>query len=154
MSEHLSLQLSKIIRAPRSRTFEAWTRPEDLLCWFAPGAMKASSIDVEPTVGGTFRWVMQGPSPRTGENMTIAFTGTFQEIVPNELLKFSWQSEGNVEDPTVVTVIFTDVDGGTEVVLLHERIGNSDIYNRNKLGWSSMLDKLGMLVDRAFANAV
>lgn len=153
MSENLSLQMSKIIKAPRSRAFEAWTRPEDLLYWFAPGAMKAASIDVDLTVGGSFRWAMQGPSPRTGENMQIVFTGIFQEIVPDELLKFSWQSEGDSGDSTVVTVAFADVDGGTEVMLTHEHIANTDLYNRNKMGWGSMLDKLSVLVEQEVANA-
>ncbi len=152
MSENLSLQLSKIIKAPRSRAFEAWTRPEDLLCWFAPGAMKPTSIDVNPTVGGTFRWAMQGASPRTGEKYANRLTGIFHEILPDELLRFSWQAEGNFEDSTIVTVAFADVDGGTEVVLTHERIPNTELYNRNKIGWSSMLDKLSALIDRAVAN--
>jgi uncharacterized protein YndB with AHSA1/START domain len=153
MSENLSLQLSKIVNAPRSRAFEAWTRPEELLCWFAPGAMKATTIDLNLTVGGTFRWAMQGPSPRTGENMQVIFTGIFQEIVPDQLLKFSWQSEGDVEDSTIVTVVFADVDGGTEIALTHERIRSIELYNRNKMGWSSMLDKLQGLIDRSYANA-
>jgi len=152
MSENLTLQLSKIIKASRSRTFEAWTRPEDLLHWFAPGPMKATTIDVDLTVGGVFRWAMQGPSSRSGEMTQVVYIGVFQEIVPDQLLKFSWQPEGNPSEDTLVTVTFADVEGGTEVMLTHEHIPSTDIYNRNKMGWGSMLDKLCGLIERVAAS--
>jgi uncharacterized protein YndB with AHSA1/START domain len=146
MSENLTLQLDRVIRAPRSSVFAAWTQPDELLHWFAPGPMRAQSIDVDLRVGGIFRWTMQGTLPGTAEPMLIAFSGVYQEIVPYELLRFSWQSEANPQDSTLVTIAFSDVDGGTQVALTQERIPTQEIYNRNSGGWSSMMDKLASLV--------
>ncbi len=148
MSENLTLQLSKIIRAPRSRAFAAWTQPAELLQWFAPGPMKAESIDVDLRIGGIFRWAMCGPSLQSaGQTMTVVFSGKFLDIQADKLLQFTWQSEGNPTDNTLVTVSFADVDGGTEVAITQQRISTTEVFNRNKSGWGSMLDKLGALCE-------
>jgi uncharacterized protein YndB with AHSA1/START domain len=151
MSQNLTLHLDKVIRAPRSRVFAAWTQPEELMHWFAPGPLRAKSINVDLRVGGAFRWAFLTPSPDGGEPMEIAFSGAYQEIVPDVLLRFHWKSELQPEDSTVVTVAFTDVDGGTQVALTQERILNQEIYNRNSGGWASMLEKLDGLLEPAIA---
>jgi uncharacterized protein YndB with AHSA1/START domain len=142
VSENLTLQLSKIIKAPRNRTFAAWTQPAELMQWFAPGPMKAESIDVDLRIGGVFRWAICVPSPQSGQAMNVVFSGKYLEIQDDKLLRFSWQSEANPADETLVTVSFADVEGGTEVAITQERLISSEIYNRNKGGWISMLDKL------------
>ncbi|KAA6460897.1 SRPBCC domain-containing protein [Acidobacteria bacterium AB60] len=154
MSENLTLQLTKMIKTKRSRVFAAWTEPAALMQWFAPGPMRPDSIDVDLRVGGIFRWAMSLPSPQGGQVMKVVFSGEFVEIETDRLLQFTWRSEGNPADETLVTVSFADVDGGTEVALRQERILNSEIYQRNKGGWESMLEKLGALCTEAVgANA-
>lgn len=147
MSENLTLQLSRIVKASRKRAFDAWTKPEELAHWFAPGPMRPQSADVDLREAGRFRLAMQGPSPRTGEEMHIAFVGTYERVVPGELLRFSWEVEGDPGDPTLVTVEFRDAEGGTEIALTQERIPNGDLLNRNRFGWSGMLEKLAALCD-------
>jgi len=145
MSENLTLQLSKTIKTTRSRAFAAWTQPAELLCWFAPGPLKAESIDVDLRIGGIFRWAICVPSPQSGQTMNVVFSGEYLDIQADRLLQFTWRSEANPADHTLVTVSFADVDGGTEVALTQERIASSEIYTRNKGGWDSMLDKLAAL---------
>ena len=153
MSENLTLQLSKIIKAPRSRAFAAWTQPAELMQWFAPGPMKPQSIDVDLRIGGVFRWAMCGPSLQTGLTMNVVFSGQFLDIQAEKLLQFTWQSEGNPQDHTLVTVSFADVEGGTEVAITQERISTAEVFNRNKIGWSSMLDKLAVLAEPSVVHA-
>lgn len=145
MSENLTLQLAKTIKTTRSRAFAAWTQPVGLLQWFAPGPMKAESIDIDLRIGGIFRWAMCGPSMQTGQTMNIVFSGEFLDIQADRRLQFTWQSEANPTDNTLVTVSFADVDGGTEVAITQERHSTTEILNRNKGGWASMLDKLAAL---------
>ncbi len=153
MSENLTLQLSKIIKAPRSRAFAAWTEPAELMQWFAPGPMQPDSVSVDLRVGGVFRWAICAPSQPTGQRINVVFSGQFLAIRADELLQFTWQSEGNPDDHTLVTVSFADVEGGTEVAISQERISTSEIYNRNKMGWSSMLDKLAALAEPSAVHA-
>ena len=85
----------------------------------------------------------------TGKCINSAVVGTYQQIVPNELLVFSW---GWPEDPspeTLVTVEFRDAEGGTEVVLTQERIPNAEVAQRNQFGWTGMLEKLAGLAEAA-----
>ena len=149
MSENQTLQLSKTIKATRSRAFAAWTQPTELMHWFAPGPMKPESVNVDLRIGGVFRWEICVPAPQNGQQMNVVFSGKFLEIQPDRLLQFTWQSEGNPSDHTLVTVSFADVEGGTEVALTQERISTSEIYNRNKSGWVSMLDKLVSLCEES-----
>lgn len=151
MTENLKLELSRVIKTSRQRAFAAWTQREELMRWFAPGVMQATAIDVDPRVGGIFRWTMQAPPPQAGPEIT--FSGEFLEIVEDQLLRFSWQAEGNAEDLTIVEVAFRDVEGGVEVAVTQERIASAEIYNRNKGGWDSMLDKLVQQMEPSVAHA-
>src|SRR5579863_1588138 len=145
MSENLTLQLAKTIKTTRSRAFAAWTQPDELMQWFAPGPMKAESIDIDLRIGGIFRWAICVPSPQNGQAMNVVFSGKFLDIQADKRLQFTWQAEGNPSDNTLVTVSFADVDGGTEVAITQERLSSTEILNRNKGGWASMLDKLATL---------
>ena len=147
MGENLRLQLSKVVRVNRRRAFEAWTTPELLMRWFGPGQMLPTQATVDVRPEGIFKFVIEGPSPRTGQSMSVTFTGTFREVIPDERLTFDWAVAGDPGDPTFVTVEFRDAEGGTEVVLTHEKIPNADLVNRNRFGWGGMLDKLGALLE-------
>lgn len=145
MSEKLRLELSKVVRASRPRTFEAWTRPELLMQWFGPGQMLPASVEMDARFEGAFRFVITGISPRSGEKMTITFSGVFREFVADQKLGFDWTVAGDPGDPTYVTVEFRDVAEGTEVMLKQERIPAEDLLKRNQLGWGLMLEKLAGL---------
>jgi uncharacterized protein YndB with AHSA1/START domain len=147
MSENLTLRLCRLVKASRKRAFEAWTQPDALMKWFAPGPMRPQTATVDLREEGKFRLAMHGPSPRTGEQMNIAFIGSYQQVVPDELLRFSWEVEGDPGEPTLVTVEFKDAEGGTEIALTQERIPNLDLLNRNRFGWGGMLDKLAGLCE-------
>jgi len=84
--------------------------------------------------------------------MSVVFSGKFLDIQADKLLQFTWQSEGNPADNTLVTVSFADVDGGTEVAITQQRISTTEVFNRNKGGWASMLDKLAALHEPAVAH--
>jgi uncharacterized protein YndB with AHSA1/START domain len=152
MSErNLTLQLAKTIKTTRSRAFAAWTQPAELMRWFAPGPMKPQAIDVDLRIGGIFRWAMSGPSIQSDpslqnpQTMNVVFSGQFLDIQTDRRLQFTWQSEANPADNTLVTVSFADVDGGTEVAITQERISAPEILNRNQGGWASMLEKLAVI---------
>ncbi len=148
-AESLTLQVNRTVKSNRARVFAAWTEVEQMMRWFAPGSMRPQTVEVDLREGGRFRATMSGPSPRTGEEMCITFTGTYTRIVTGELLQFSWEVQNDPGDPTFVTVEFKDVDGGTEIRLTQERIPSQEIWNRNRFGWGGMLDKLAGVCEQA-----
>ena len=149
VSENISLHISRVIKAKRSQVFDSWIKPELLMRWFGPGQMLPTEVVMDARQDGEFRFVIEGNSPRTGQPMSITFTGVFREFVDGERLGFDWTVAGDPGDPTYVTVKFRDVAEGTEVTLTQQRIPNADVYNRNQMGWSMMLEKLAGVSEMA-----
>jgi len=145
--EGLRLEVRKTVKATPDKVFAAWTKPELLYRWFGPGQMLPSEAEVDARVGGKLRFVIEGISPRSGQQMKITFIGVFREVVPGRKLSFDWEVAGDPGESTFVMVEFLDVTGGTEVVLTQERIPNEELLGRNKGGWGSMLEKMAGLVD-------
>ncbi len=139
MSNTHSLRIESHIKAPRAKVYEAWTKPDILAKWFAPGARTpaAEVLDVRP--GGKYKIVMKG-----ADDSPVA-VGEYREVVHNEKLVFSWGWEGDPSQPTLVTVTFADKAGGTEVVLVHERFANADTCEHHRMGWQAIMDKMPAL---------
>lgn len=136
MKKDISLRVATTVKAPRSKVFEAWTKPEILAKWFAPGPRTPvpEVLDVKP--GGKFRIMMQGD-----EDAPVA-VGEYRDVQRNEKLVFTWGWDGDPSQPTLVTVTFADVTGGTEVVLRHERFAAADTRDHHRQGWEAILQKL------------
>src|ERR1700676_4821896 len=49
------LTQTRVIRAPRTRIYEAWTNPEILQQWFGPVGKHCPSASVDLRVGGAYR---------------------------------------------------------------------------------------------------
>jgi uncharacterized protein YndB with AHSA1/START domain len=132
----LSLDVSKTVAAPRARVFAAWTDPELVKLWFAPGDMTVGDVSIDAKVGGRFRIVMQGA------DMTPTAIGEYKEIVANEKLVFSWAWESDPSQPTIVTVTFHDHGSGTRIELIHERLPSKESRDRHEHGWIGCLGNL------------
>jgi uncharacterized protein YndB with AHSA1/START domain len=141
VSENVSLQVTRMIKARRQRVFDSWTKPELMHLWFAPGTMRVTSASTDPRVGGAYRIEMRG------DEATNIVTGVYTEIVPNELLSFTWGWQNHPGPESQVTVLFKDVTGGTEVILTHERLANEESRNKHEHGWKGCLQNLARLYD-------
>lgn len=130
------LQLKKFIKAPRERVYAAWTKPELMKLWLAPGAMTVRFAETDVRVGGKYRLQMQD-----GANFHTAY-GVYRKIVPNEKLVLTWGWEGKDVHDSLLTLEFTDRDGGTEVTLTHERFANTEQTRQHTKGWIGCLDNL------------
>jgi uncharacterized protein YndB with AHSA1/START domain len=65
--------------------------------------------------------------------------------VLNELLQFTWTPNWNPGEESLVTISLKDVEGGTELTLLHERFLSEGSRNGHTKGWAGSLDKLDTL---------
>ena len=139
MTGTYSLRVSSIIKAPRAQVFAAWTNADILRKWFAPGTRKPEPAVLDVRPGGKFKIIMQG------EEDAPTAVGQYQEIVDGSKLVFTWGWDGDPSQPTLVTVTFTDVDGGTEVVLIHEHFASAKTRDHHQQGWQAIMDKLPTL---------
>lgn len=142
------LTQTRVIRAPRARVYEAWTNPEIMKQWFGPAAMHTPGVSLDVRVGGAYRIEFapnNQPTPPDGEacagNGTAAF-GQYTQIVPNQLLQFTWSSNWQPGEDSIVTVSLKDVDGGTEITILHENFNTEASRDGHNQGWAGSLNKL------------
>jgi uncharacterized protein YndB with AHSA1/START domain len=138
--DKVSLEIKRVIKAPRERVYAAWTDPAQLREWFGPENIRTRSIVAEMRVGGKFRWDLINSED---EEMTVR--GEYRELEPNRKIVFTWQfvhDEDWEQRDSVVTVELSDCDGGTEVRLTHEQLPSEESRDRHTEGWTSVLDKL------------
>src|SRR5258708_13737338 len=80
---HNDFTVSRLIKAPRSVVWKAWTLPEHLEKWWCPKPMTTKIVGFDLRPGGAFDMLMGDPSG--GETPV---TGAFLEIVPEERIVF------------------------------------------------------------------
>ena len=150
LQDTLKVEIRRVIRAPRQRVYEAWTRPEEIARWFGPGAIHVTRAETDLRPGGGYCITMQGSidnNPEQSERV-MPVSGTYQELVPNSLIRFTWKPSWTPDEPSEVTVRLTDVEGGTEVVLTHERLATVEARNGHERGWTGSLEKLAQYLSR------
>jgi len=151
-ASNIMLTLTRVIRAPRARVYEAWTDPEVIKQWFGPVGMYCPSATSDARVGGAYSLAAQptpaaiAADPACANRGGIA-TGSYTRIVPNELLEFTWKPSWNPGEQSLVTISLRDVDGGTEITLRHENFGSEQSRNSHNQGWTGCLDKLAAALE-------
>ena len=139
-AEKTSLEIKRFINAPRTRVYAAWTDPAQLKEWFGPVWVRTCELIAEARVGGKFRWDVINCD---GKQVTIQ--GDYREIVPGEKIVFTWKHcddelwENRI---SIVSVKFSDRNGGTELRLKHEQLPDDESRDGHNRGWNSVLDKL------------
>jgi len=143
-ADKVSLQVKRVINAPRDRVYAAWTNSAQLRQWFGPENVRTRDLVADARVDGKFQWDLTNPE---GEEMTVA--GEYRELQPGRRVVFTWQWQDDEEwerHESIVTVEFSDCDGGTEVRLTHERLPSKESRDRHSEGWRSVLKKLDEFV--------
>jgi uncharacterized protein YndB with AHSA1/START domain len=133
-----SLRISRVIAAPRERVFAAWIDADSLRRFMCPGGGTVPRAELEARVGGSFRIDMQ----HQDKDELWVHTGTYLEVSPPERLVFTWQSKATGDIPSLVTVVFLDRGGSTELVLTQERLPSANAVVQHTGGWTQILELL------------
>lgn len=106
------LVVTRIVDGPARIVFEAWTKPELMMRWWAPKSFGITFISCEMDVrtGGSYRFVFGHPA----SEQPMAFFGRYLEVTPPTRLV--WTNE-EADDGAVTTVTFEETDGKTRVVV-------------------------------------
>jgi uncharacterized protein YndB with AHSA1/START domain len=140
----LTLRLSRVIRAPRERVFQAWTDPDDITKWWGrPWESAVPAAEVNLRVGGTYRITM-----RFGWH-EVAVVGTFLEVEsPSRLVyTLAWERMPRLAEEMQVSVEFHERGEDTEVVVTHRDLSGRTARAYHRLGWKSGLDRLRRLCE-------
>jgi hypothetical protein len=138
-----TLHVRRFIPAPRPRVFTAFTNPEDLTKWLGPGPCQCLEAKVDARVSGKFAVKMKMFDGSVGE-----IHGEYVEVRPPERLVFTWRWEGTTNclpGTSQVSVDLVEVDKGTDVQLMHERLANPAERDSHTHGWMGSIDKLARL---------
>ena len=106
------LVATRTVNGPARIVFEAWTKPELIMRWWAPASFGISFLSCETDVrtGGLYRYVFGHPA----SEQPMAFFGRYIEVEPPSRLVWTNEEE---EDGAVTTVTFEEKDGTTRVVV-------------------------------------
>jgi len=134
-----AIVLTRQFAAPREQVFEAWTRPEHVMCWWDPAGqpLKVCEIDLRP--GGSFRFVNRyAPGDQQ-------FAGFYREITPPDYLVFETMG-------AVGRVILKEIDGKTHLTVRIECGSAAQLEQYLKMGIDSgtakTIDNLVAYIDK------
>jgi len=106
------LVATRTLDGPARLVFEAWTKPELIMRWWAPKSFGISFLSCETDVrtGGSYRFVFG----HAASEQPMAFFGRYIEVTPPSRLVWTNDEE---EDGAMTTVTFVEKDGKTLVVV-------------------------------------
>ena len=141
------------IRASRASVYRALLDPEAVRQWMVPDQMTSHIHSFDAREGGQFRISLRYDLTTTAGKtnpQTDTFQGRFVKLVPDtEVVQVV---EFETPDPAMagemlITYILNDVDGGTDLVGVHENLPPGVSPAANELGWRISIDKLARLVE-------
>jgi uncharacterized protein YndB with AHSA1/START domain len=142
-SEHLILEMKRVLSAAPSVVFEAFSDPNELARWWGPEGFTTPSMEFDPRVGGTYRIEMQPP-----EGDSFNLTGEFREVDPPARLAYTfvWEEPDPDDVETLVGLSFRDLGGSTEVALTQGPFKTEGRHGLHRDGWTDSFDKLERLM--------
>jgi uncharacterized protein YndB with AHSA1/START domain len=136
-----TVQIRRRLRAGADEIFDLWTKPDLMVQWLSPfpGPVECrASCDLRP--GGAFRLVMSsGSSIRE-------VSGAYVQIDRPRKLVFTWSGPLTNHATTLVTVEFHPHGDATELVVTHERLPTSAMFEGHTKGWGQILDHLARAI--------
>ena len=153
MSNDTELTIARLIKAPPSAVWNAWSDPVKLARWWIPAPIECRVDTLDLTPGGGFVTRMR----EGGGDFQPHVDGCFLEAIPEKKLVFTtvmtegWQP---VEPWLAITAILTfePQDGGTlySARVLHKSPEDSRKHDEMGFqdGWGTTLGQLAALIER------
>jgi uncharacterized protein YndB with AHSA1/START domain len=113
----------RVVNAPRSLVFDAFTKPEHLKRWMGPRSLTMTVCEVDLRVGGKWRMVH-----RTPDGQEFGLHGEFREIVRPERIVRTFVFEPLPEHEALETLVLEEHAGLTTVTTtsVHKTIQGRD----------------------------
>ena len=139
-----TVKLHRVMRAPVERVYRAFLDADALAKWMPPHGFTGKVHQIDARVGGTYK--MSFTNFSTGQ--TIAFGGTYLELVPNERIRNTdLFDDPNLPGEMLTTVVIREVPCGTELEIVQEGIPEAIPVEGCYLGWQESLMLLAQFVE-------
>lgn len=154
MHPHLDLTVSRIIKAPRSAVWNAWTDPASFEKWWVPEPTicRVKAMDLRP--GGSFRTEISEGGGQFGPHITGCFLAVdeLERIVFTDALVAGWRPAEAAFMTAVI--VMRDHPDGTEYTAsaLHRNIADRDQHEQLGFhdGWGTVTRQLAELVETRY----
>jgi uncharacterized protein YndB with AHSA1/START domain len=135
----LTFDMTRVLPAPPSVVFEAFTDPTKLAQWWGPAGFTVPRVDFDPRAGRRYRIEMQPP-----EGDPFHLVGEFREVDPPARLAFTfvWEPPDPDDVETLVELAFRDLGGSTEVAFTQGAFKTEPRRELHRDGWSDTFDRL------------
>jgi uncharacterized protein YndB with AHSA1/START domain len=147
----LDLSVARIIKAPRSAVWSAWTDPARFAQWWVPEPQICRVRDMELHAGGSFRTEISHDGSEFGPHITGCFLAVDEpeRIVFTDALVVGWRPA----EAGFVTAVITmsDHPEGTEYTATarHRNVADRDKHDELGFqdGWGTVTRQLADLVE-------
>ena len=144
------------MNAPRTNVYRALLDARAVAQWMVPTGMTSHVHSFAAREGGSFRISLTYDAP-TGTGKTSAHTdtyhGRFVKLVTNEqvveVVEFE-TTDPALQGEMTITITLADVDGGTDILAVHDGLPPGVPIADNEAGWRSSLAKLAALVEAGY----
>ena len=130
--------VERLLPASPAVCYDEWLDPESLSHWMCPWPARASSIELDPTIGGRLLIDIEE------EGVLYTVTGSYVELDRPRLVSFTW-SCSTWPDPSaesLVTVTF-EPRGDTETLMtIHHALLPPDLTDQHQSGWDRIAEQL------------
>ena len=134
--------MTRVLDAPRSLVFEAWTKPEHLVHWWGRKAFTMPFCEMDFRPGGVFRLCMRSPAGRD-----YWVQGVYREIVEPERIVFTYALEKEeLDHEALLTVLFEEHEGRTTLTLEQALFDPRKAREGAQGGWIEGLERLAAYV--------
>lgn len=134
------LEMTRYIRAPREKVFDAFTDEVALAAWHCPRGLHVGEVATDVRVGGRYRVTMV-----TKDGTVHGSSGIYQAIERPSFLAYTWawDGEGDIASrTTLIEVTLTEKDGGTQLHMRHTGFPDAAVRDDHNQGWTSVFNRL------------
>lgn len=147
----LDLTVSRVIRAPRSAVWSAWSDPVSFEQWWVPAPEVCRVRDMDLRPGGSFRTEISQDGIEFGPHITGCFLAVdeLERIVFTDALVAGWRPAETAFLTAVITM--KDHPDGTDytATALHRSVADRDRHEQLGFydGWGTVIRQLADLVE-------
>ena len=148
----LDLTISRIIKAPRSAIWSAWTDPGSFAQWWVPAPAKCKVLEMDPRPGGALVTEIS----ENGGDFAPHMSACFLDIVDGERIVFTNALVGGwrpAEQPFMTAIItLRDHPAGTDYLahVMHKNNADRNMHEEMGFydGWGTVTAQLAEMVER------
>ncbi len=139
-----TVRFHRVLRTSPEKVYRAFLDADAMVKWLPPNGFTGKVHHMDAKVGGGYKMSFTN----FGTGKSHAFGGQYQELVPNERIRYTDKfDDPNLPGQMQVTITLKKVSVGTELTIVQEGIPDMIPPEACYLGWQESLTLLAKLVE-------